>query len=172
MADKYVNLTDLTYYHGRLKTIFASQADLTALDDKVDEIIAEGGEPNTIDSISVNNTPVTPDSNKNVDISVPTKVSDLTNDSNFQTGAEVTAAINSAVSSVYRYKGSVATRAALDSIATKDEGDVYDVQESGLNYAWDGTKWDPLGQYVDTSLLWAKSELVAITTAEIDTLFE
>ena len=37
-----------------------------------------------------------------------------------------------------------------------------------MNYAWNGTAWDPLGSYVDTSTLWGKTELVAITTAEID----
>lgn len=38
-----------------------------------------------IDSISVNGSNVLPDSNKNVNIVVPTKTSQLTNDSNFQT---------------------------------------------------------------------------------------
>ena len=41
------------------------------------------GDVNTIESISVNTVVQTVDSNKNVDITVPTKVSDLTNDSGF-----------------------------------------------------------------------------------------
>lgn len=80
MADKYLNNTGLQYFYNRLKTIFASQSDLDALDTKVDTIIAEGGEPNTIDSISVNGSPITPDANKNVALTIPTATSDLTND--------------------------------------------------------------------------------------------
>ena len=48
---------------------------------------APEGTPNTIESISVNGTAVTPDAQKNVDIDVPTKISDLTNDSNFAVDA-------------------------------------------------------------------------------------
>lgn len=74
------------------------------------------------------------------------------------------------IASAFTYKGSVATEADLPATGNT-VGDVYDVQESGMNFAWDGTKWDALGSYVDTSLYWAKSELGAITTAEIDALF-
>lgn len=42
-----------------------------------------GGENNVIESISVNSVAQTVDANKNVDITMPTKVSDLTNDSGF-----------------------------------------------------------------------------------------
>lgn len=273
MADSYVNKTGLQYFYNKLKNIFASKSALEALDDKVDTIIDEGGEPNTIETISVNNTGVTPDVNKNVNItvptkvsdltndgdgsagskfateayvttnggkidkiqvngsdqtitnktvnlsvptktsdltndgngtsnfateayvnqnggkidkiqvngtdqtitsktvniSVPTKVSDLTNDSKFQTDTQVASAISAAVASAYKYKGSVATVADLPA-SGNTAGDVYDVQSTGVNYAWTGTAWDALGSYVDTSLYWAKSELVAVTTAEIDTI--
>lgn len=79
MSDKYVNLTDLTYYHNRIKTIFTSQTEFDALDDKVDEIIAEGGEPNVIETVKVNGTAL-PVASKAVDVTVPTATSDLTND--------------------------------------------------------------------------------------------
>lgn len=78
MAD-YLNKTGLSYFFSRLKTIFASQDDLDALEDKVDDIIDEGGEPNVIETVKVNGSALTP-VNKAVDISVPTKTSDLTND--------------------------------------------------------------------------------------------
>lgn len=68
--------------------------------------------------------------------------------------------LKSDVSGVYQYKGSVATFAELPSSGNK-AGDVWDVQENGMNYAWDGTKWDPLG----TSF-----EVMAITNAEIDAI--
>lgn len=243
MADKYLNNTGLSYYHNRIKNEFASQDDLDTLSDRVDDIVSEGGEPNTINSISVNGTPVSPDAQKNVALTIPTKtsdltndgdgtsdfatedyvntnggkidkitvngveqtitnktialtiptqVSDLTNDSNYQTETEVNtsisdalanngnayqtesdveSAINTAVASAYKYKGSVASVNDLPTGATT--GDVYDVQDTGMNYAWNGTQWDALGQLIDTSVLWTSTSgqsnsLIAMTTAEID----
>jgi hypothetical protein len=100
---------------------------------------------------------------------IPRNVSDLTNDSGYQTASQVETAINTKVASAYIYKGSVATYNDLPA-SGNTVGDVYDVQSTGVNYAWDGTKWDALGSYVDTSLYWAKSELVAMTTSEINTI--
>lgn len=95
MADnKYLNDVGLRYYHERLKTIFADKDALEALEDRVDGIVSEGGEPNLIDSISVNGTNVPPDGNKNVALTVPTSTSQLTNNgdgtSNFATESYVT----------------------------------------------------------------------------------
>lgn len=79
MADNFLNNTGLAYYHNRIKTIFPSKTEFDALEDKVDEIIAEGGEPNVIETVKVNGTALTP-VNKAVDVTVPTATSDLTND--------------------------------------------------------------------------------------------
>ena len=88
MADKYLNLTAIQTIKTWAKSLFALDADLDALDAKVDEIIAEGGEPNVIEMVKVNGTALTP-SNKAVNVVVPTKTSDITNDgdgeSNFAT---------------------------------------------------------------------------------------
>lgn len=51
--------------------------------------------------------------------------------------------------SVLEYKGSVASQSNLPEDAEK--GDVYNVQDTGKNYAWDGTQWDDLGGTVDLS---------------------
>ena len=249
MADNFLNTTGLAYYHDRIKQIFADAQDLQDLSDRVDDIVAEGGEPNVIEIVKVNGTALTPDANKAVnvtvptatsdltndgdgtdsnspfatqayvaanggkidtikvngttqtitnkavDITVPTAVSDLTNDSGFQTANDVDGAIAdalansndpyqtesdvdskiaSAVSSAYIYKGSVATVADLPA-SGNTVGDVYDVQSNGMNYAWNGSSWDALGTYVDTSNFWTSASgqantLVAITTAEIDTI--
>lgn len=278
MADKYINETGLQTIKTWAKGLFALDTDLDALSDRVDDIVSEGGEPNTIESISVNGTAVTPDANKNValtvptatsdltndgdgtsnfatesyvtthggkidhiqvngseqtitnktvnitvptkvsdlqndgdgtqgsefatksyvdtnggkidvikvngttqtitnkavDITVPTAVSDLTNDSGFQTASDVETAIGQAVSSAYIYKGSVATVADLPA-SGNTVGDVYDVQATGVNYAWDGTQWDSLGSYVDTSVLWTSvtgqsNTLEAMTVAEINAI--
>lgn len=226
MANDFLNRTGLAYLWGRITNIFATKTALQTLDDKVDTIINEGGEPNTIKSISVNGSTQTPDANKNVALTVPTKVSDLTNDgdgtsgsrfateayvgqnggkidkikvnnveqsiapadksvniavpvnvsdltndSGYQTASDVATAIGTAVASVYKYKGSVATYANLPA-SGNEVGDMWDVQENGMNYAWTGSGWDAQGQLVDLSLLWAKSELTAITTAQIDAIVD
>ena len=69
--------------------------DDTAVKAKLDGI-ADGAQVNVIETVKVNGTAVTPGSNKDVDITVPTKVSDLTNDSKFQTEAEVAATVAAA----------------------------------------------------------------------------
>ena len=60
------------------------------------------------------------------------------------------AQVDAKVSSVYKYKGSVANESALPQ---QDQvvGDVYNVEDTGMNVAWDGSKWDKLGSTVDLS---------------------
>lgn len=55
----------------------------------------------------------------------------------------------SEISSVYKFKGSVATYNDLPAGATV--GDVYNVTDTGANYAWDGSAWDKLSETVDLS---------------------
>lgn len=232
MADKYINEVGVGVIRDWANGKFALDSDLDTLDTKVEQIIAEGGEPNIIETVKVNGTALTPDAqkavnvdlsgyaetsdiptdlsdltntgadpyatqayvgqnggkidvikvngtaqtitNKEVDLAIPTKVSDLTNDSNFQTDTQVAAAISSAVSSAYEYKGAVATVADLPSTG-QAVGDVYDVQATGMNYAWNGTAWDALGQYVDTSVFWTSTAgqtntLEAMTVAEVNAI--
>ena len=64
--------------------------------------------------------------------------------------AATKAYVDSAVSSVYKYKGSVANQSALPS-AGQIVGDVYNVEDTGDNFAWDGAKWDKLAGTVDLS---------------------
>lgn len=129
-----------------------------------------------IDKIKVNNTEQTIDStDKSVNITVPTQVSDLTNDASYQTDTQVQSAISTAVASAYKYKGSVADMTALNAVTGQEIGDVYDVQATGMNYAWNGSSWDALGQYVDTSVLWTSTTgqsntLEAMTVAEINAI--
>lgn len=51
-------------------------------------LVAEGGEPNVIETVKVNGTALTPDANKAVNVTVPTKVSDLTNDGDGTSGSK------------------------------------------------------------------------------------
>ena len=78
---------------------------------------------------------------------VPTKVSQLTNDSSFITEEGVQSKIDTALTSVYKWKGSVANKDALPTSDNKI-GDVYDTQDTGMNYGWNGTSWDSLGALV------------------------
>lgn len=71
-------------------------------------------------------------------------------------------ALKTDISTVYRYKGSVAAVSALPTGATV--GDVYNVEgDNGQNYAWDGTKWDALGGSI---------QIEVATDDDIDALFD
>ena len=63
------------------------------------------------------------------------------------------------LSSVYKFKNSVASYDLLEKITTKEIGDVYNVSSTGMNYAWDGTNWDSLGFDVDLSDYYVKTEV-------------
>lgn len=69
-----------------------------ALAARVDALERVGAQANKIESIKVNGTAQTIASDKSVNITVPTKTSQLANDSTFQTSAQVVAAINTAIS--------------------------------------------------------------------------
>ena len=78
----------MQYYHNRIKTLFADKTDFDNLSDDVADLEALNPQENVIETISVNGTNVPP-TNKNIDLTIPTKTSDLTNDgdgtSNFAT---------------------------------------------------------------------------------------
>ena len=146
-----------------------------------------------IDSISVNGTPQTIDANKNVDLDVPVDLSDLTNTGNdpYAQMSDVSAAVVGAL----KPKGSVAF-ASLPALTAANVNTLYNVTDSftttsdfvegsGKTFPGgtevgiinDGTDAVPVYKYsvysgfVDLSDYWAKTELVAITTAQIDALF-
>lgn len=61
--------------------------------------------------------------------------------------------VDNKLSTVYKYKGVVATSSNLPSTGMV-VGDVWNVTDTNINYAWDGSAWDPLGGVVgaDVSL--------------------
>lgn len=71
---------------------------LKAVDTRIADIENVGGQVNVLEGIKVNGEEQTI-TDKKIDITVPTKVSDLTNDSQFQTQTEVSTAIQQAISS-------------------------------------------------------------------------
>lgn len=70
----------------------------------------------------------------------------------------IKAYVDSKLTAVYTYKGSVANEQALP-VQDQTVGDVYNVEDTGKNVAWDGEKWDELGATVDLSA-YAKTESV------------
>lgn len=192
MATKYLDDTTLAYFWGRLKTYFVkretgkglSANDLTDALKKsydgavtnVNNLVSGGAEANKINTIAVNGTVINPDTSKKVSITMPTKVSDLTNDSLFQTQSQVSSAIATAVGKITGISFSI-----VDSLPTtgtngviyliahshSDSGDSYD------EYAWiaSASKYEKLGNTdVDLSGYLKISDMSAITTAEIDTM--
>ena len=84
----------------RLKHLSAlatrTKSELNALDAKIQEIVTVGGQPNVIEEIQVNGVKQAV-ADKKVNLVIATKVSELTNDANYQSNTEVASAISAAV---------------------------------------------------------------------------
>lgn len=87
----------------------------------------------------------------------------------YQTASDVSTAISNAITTVMDYKGTKATVSALPTTGNKN-GDVWHVTEDNGEYAWDGNAWQELGTAVDLSGYVEDSDLVAITSTEINTI--
>lgn len=152
--------------------------------------IASGAQVNVIESVKVNGTALTP-SSKSVDVTVPTKVSQLTNDSGFQnatqvnstiagkgyqTQSQVQSLINSAVGNITSIKYE-----KVNSLpATGKNGVIYLVAHShGTQDIYDEYIWlsetktfEKIGNTdIDLSAYVKKSELTAITTNDLNTMW-
>ncbi len=75
-------------------------------------------------------------------------------------GSANTYALKSDITNMYKYKGSVATVSLLPSTG-QTTGDVYNVEANGMNYAWNGTEWDALGEIFT---------ITSISNGDIDTI--
>lgn len=72
--------------------------------------------------------------------------------------------VDDKISSLYTYKGSVATKNDLPTEGNKN-GDVYTVLDEGFTYAWNGTEWIPIGNVnIDMSDYYDKTEINNINT--------
>ena len=96
-VEKLTKLKSLKQLAEKINADFATKTELNTLSGKVDGLITAGGEPNVITAIKVNGTAQTV-TDKAVDLAVPVKLSELTNDSGFQTSGDVSAAISAAIS--------------------------------------------------------------------------
>lgn len=236
--DKYTNDVGLGYLWNRIRTLIDNK-----IANKVDKVtgkglstndyddaeknklagIASGAQVNTIESVSVNNTALVPDANKNVNVPIPTNVSSFTNDSNYQNATQVSTAIDAAISGItgIEFNFDYDTFSELPAIGaagtiyfipdqscfvettdssfvegkkyfeydstsesfvpTEDQemqsGKTYYVLKTGVNtydeYVWSTAKssYEMFGSAtIDTTAFWSKTELVALTTQEIDVL--
>ncbi len=179
MANKYLDYAGLSYFANKIKALFVQKEDgkglstedfTTSHKSKLDNLPADA-ERNIITGIQRNGLTVTP-SNRVVNINVPVKVSDLSNDSNFMSQTEVLNAISNAQHM---------TKEIVDVLPTTGEDFVmYLVPENGgtdniyEEWLWINNAWEKIGDtatVVDLTPYLKKTDMVAITNAEIDSLF-
>lgn len=152
--------------------------------------IANGAQVNVIESVKVNGTKLTP-SSKAVDVTVPTKISQLTNDSGYQsatnvesiitakgyqTQSQVQSLINSAVGNITSIRYEKVTSLP----ATGATGVIYLVahkhgtQDLYDEYIWmaDSKTFEKIGTTdIDLSGYVKKNDLTAITTDELNAMW-
>ena len=172
MTVNFLDENGLLYLWQKLKTVFAFQTDVTALQSTVSGLVATGAEANVIDTIKVNGTALTPDANKDVNITVPTNNNQLANGAGYQTSAQVSAAIDEAIAGVSQFQFEV-----VDVLpATGETGTIYLVPIVARTNVYDeyiyvNNDWENIGTTdVDLSGYVQDSDLVAITNSEIDTI--
>lgn len=190
--ERFLDKTGLIYLLDRLKTYFVKQEsgkglstnDLTnelksSYDDavtKANTLTTAGAEANTINTIKVNGVERRPDSSKAVDITIPTKVSALTNDSGYQTESQVSSSIATALGKITGISFSIVETLP----ETGENGVIYliadthsDANDSYDEYAWISSinKFEKIGNTdVDLSGYWDKEILVPMTATDIDNI--
>lgn len=190
MANKLIDSTILNYFKQQLDKLFVKQVsgkglstnDYTSAEKQKLSGIASGAQVNVIESVSVNGTALSATS-KAVNVTVPTKTSQLTNDSSYVTSSSLSStlsgyAMKSDISSMYKYKGSVDSYANLPT-SGQTVGDSYNVKSAdsshgikkGDNVVWTGTEWDVLSGTVDLSGYMDKTSYTIATTTDIDAIF-
>ena len=201
MAIEYLDKSGLTLLISKIKTALIGKVDVeigkglssndytNAEKQKLSDI-ASGAQANVIESVKVNGTALTP-SSKAVDVTVPTKVSQLTNDSGYQTSTQVNntitekgyqtqsqvqSLINSAVGNITSIKYQKVTSLP----ATGSNGVIYLVAHShGTQDVYDEYIWlaetktyEKIGNTdIDLSAYVKSAELTAITVNDLNTMW-
>lgn len=115
----------------KIKADYATKESVEDLAEQVEGLVTAGGEPNVITSIKVNGA-AQEVQDKAVDITVPTKVSDLTNDSQFQTNTQVAQAIQTAIAKTGHAKFEKVD--AVPEAEAAEENVMYLVMNSGTGH--------------------------------------
>ena len=201
MAIEYLDKSGLTLLISKIKSALGGKVDVvsgkglstndyTSAEKQKLSGIASGAQVNVIESVKVNGTALTP-STKSVDVTVPTKVSQLRNDSGFQnatqvnstitgkgyqTQSQVQSLINSAVGNItsikYEKVSSLPTAGSNGVIylVAHSHGtqDIYD------EYIWlaESKTFEKIGNTdIDLSGYVKSSELTAISTSDLSTMW-
>lgn len=201
MTIEYLDKSGLTLLISKIKTALGGKVDAvsgkglstndyTSAEKQKLSGIASDAQANVIESVKVNGTKLTP-SSKAVDVTVPTKVSQLTNDSGFQTSTQVDSIvtgkgyqtqtqvqslINSAVGNITSIRYEKVTSLPLQGsngviyLVAHSHGtqDIYD------EYIWlaETKTYEKIGNTdIDLSAYVKKSELTAITTNDLNTMW-
>lgn len=181
---KYLSLAGLTSLWGKIKNLVQTgdtavktevMQEVAKKVDKVEgksliddtlitklEGVEDGAQVNKIEVVKLDGVALEIGADKSVDVAIAGTYAKKTD---FE-------ALKGSISSAYVFKGSKKTKDELDGVATEGlrVGDVYNVEEGGMNYAWTGTIWDALGGITDLSEYMKTADLVAITDEEINTI--
>lgn len=201
MAIEYLDKSGLTLLISKIKTALNGKVDVvsgkglstndyTSAEKQKLSGIASGAQANVIESVKVNGTKLTP-SSKAVDVTVPTKTSQLTNDSGYQsatsvesiitakgyqTQSQVQSLINLAVGNITSIRYEKVTSLPLQGsngviyLVAHSHGaqDIYD------EYIWlaETKTYEKIGNTdIDLSAYVKSSELTAITTNDLNTMW-
>lgn len=201
MAIEYLDKSGLTLLISKIKSALGGKVDVvsgkglstndyTSAEKQKLSGIASGAQVNVIESVKVNGTKVEP-SSKAVDISVPTKVSQLTNDSGFQTSTQVNSIvtgkgyqtqsqvqslINSAIGNItsIRYEKVTSLPATGSNCVIYLVAHSHGTQDIYDEYIWlsETKTYEKIGNTdIDLSAYVKKSELTAITTNDLNTMW-
>lgn len=118
-------------------------ADFSALTARVQSLERAGGQPNIIEKILVNGIQLAVDGNKAVNFSVPTKTSQLENDTGFQNGEDVDTKLEGKADSGHTHDGRYYTKAEEDGFLADKTGIVCSAKEpDARSILWLNTNWD------------------------------
>lgn len=78
--------------------------------------------------------------------------------------------IQASLGSVYHFRGSVANLEALQAIQNPEVGDVYNIEDTGMNAGWTGEIWDYFGSITDLTDYLTKEEVDAIAIPTVEAI--
>ena len=175
--EKLTRVKHLLDLASRIKNITdAHGADIEALEQEIQDLVTTGGQPNVIEEIQVNGVKQTV-ADKIVNILVATKVSELENDSDYQSETEVNALIDAAIEAlkIGDYAKVSDLTSAVDRIATIEGDYLKEADKTELQGNIDGVeeKVDTLiGEDVNKSARTIASEETAKIVAGADTAYD
>lgn len=167
--------SDLTNVTGRVSALETAVGDGGSIDTRISTAIggldssisSEAGK--AIASVTITDGKIT----AHTKTTLPSKVSDLTNDSGFQTASDVSSAIAEAVADITSFEFEVVqTLPATGEVGiiylvahSHGTGDAYD------EYIWVGSSYEKIGNTdIDLSGYQLSAELVELTSTDIDTI--